>query len=412
MRRSAQQPNPQGGQLLVLFAIFLTGMLLVVGLVVDVGNNWAQQRATQNAADSSAEAGTVVIVQYLAGSTVPPTTGSCPFGTAVTWDLAVCKAVYGNAQAGGVTITSAQYTDYAGDPIAGSAVGSGFPAGAQGVRLYASRSFGTSFARLAGLNTMTVDAQATAVSGASSSYCLPGEVCGILPLTIPYVASNCDGSGKLVPGDSGWPIVGSSQMTAANRATVPICKNKEGDIGGGSAGSVGFIDLTTIIPTANAQQTGSCSGGNGPGDIVNQIQNNCFTNLSFPVWVKTVPGGAGQGGPNNGPQAAINALQGDTVLIPLFDFSCKDQPTGPLKTDCSSYPASTGAGNNTWYHITTFQPFTVDEADLAGNDKKKCEPDKACLKGWFTKALDSPGNLQLGPVTPNSNKLLGVELIK
>jgi Flp pilus assembly protein TadG len=415
MSCSTGQHRPAKGQALVLFALLLTGILLGTALVVDVGNAWAQERVTQNAADSSAEAGAVVIVQYLAGSTVPPTGGGCPISPLPSnqWDLAVCDAVYGNAQAAGVTLTAAKYTDYAGNLIGD--IGAGFPSGAQGVRTYGSRTFETSFARVIGMNAMTVNAQATAVSGAITSYCPPGTACGVLPLTIPYVVSLCNDSGKMTVGDSSWPLLGSSQANASNEVTVPICKNQNGDIGGGSAGSVGFIDFTTIVPTSAAHQTGQCQGGNSANAITSQITNGCFTNLSFPAWVKTIPGGVSKGGPN-GPQAAIDALHGQVVLLPLFDFACKDQPTGPNKSDCDTYPTPTGAGDNTWYHITTFANFLVDQAFLAGSAKKDCGGTKngsdACLTGWFVKALTTPGTLQLGPVAPNTNQPLGVELIK
>ncbi len=413
------------GQTLVLFALMLTGILLATSLIIDVGNDWAQQRATQNATDAAAEAGTVIIAQYLAGSTVPPPGGTCPLQPqpANTWDLAVCQATYGSAQTAGITLSGAVYTDYQGNPIIdGSgnpvAVGQGFPTGAQGIRAYGSRTFGTSFARVAGIDSMTVTSQATALTGAVSSYCPPGTSCGVLPLTIPYVVSYCDGSGKLTVGDSNWPLLGANEVASgANEQTVPICKNKNGDIGGGSAGSVGFIDLTTLTPASNVHLVpGACTGGNGAQDITNQIQNNCFSDLSFPAWVKTVPGGAGKGGPN-GPQGTMNTLlHGKVVLLPMFDFSCSAQPTGPNKSDCSTYPQSSGSGNNTWYHITTFTNFLFDQADLSGNAKKTCggpgNGSDGCLKGWFVKALTTPGQLQMGPVTPGTNQPLGVELIR
>lgn len=408
------------GQTLVLFALVLTGILLATSLVIDVGNDWAQQRATQNATDSAAEAGTVVIAQYLAGSTVPPTSGTCPLSPspADAWDLAVCQAIYGSAQAGGITLSSAVYTDYQGNPIAGgsgypSQVGQGFPTGAQGIRAYGSRTFGTSFARVAGINSMTVTSQATAVTDAISSYCPAGTTCGALPLTIPFVASQCDGSGKLVVGDQNWPMLGSSQATSSNEVSVPICKNQNIGIAGNSSGSVGWIDYTTVIPSTAANQTGQCSGGNAAGAITSQIQNNCFTNLSFPAWVKTIPGGVGKSGP--AAQTAIDNLHGDVVLIPLFDFACKDQPTGASRSDCDTYPTSSGNGNGTWYHITTFTYFLVDHADFSGSAKKSCQSGNGsdgCLYGWFVKSLDTPGQLQLGPVTPGTSQPLGVELIR
>ena len=46
-------------------------MVILVGLVVDGGNLWAQQRIVQNGSDAAAEAGAIVMAERLAGATEP-----------------------------------------------------------------------------------------------------------------------------------------------------------------------------------------------------------------------------------------------------------------------------------------------------------------------------------------------------
>ena len=95
-----------------------------------------------------------------------------PDGPGNAWDREVCKAVYGSAANNSVTITTAEYTDFKGDVL--GAVGSGFPAGAQGVRAVTARKFDTFFARAIGLSTFTSQTQATAVTGTITTLCVPG----------------------------------------------------------------------------------------------------------------------------------------------------------------------------------------------------------------------------------------------
>ena len=65
-RRSEQQRN---GQVIVVFALALTAIVLLVGLVIDGGNALAQRRASQNASDFAALAGARIIAQQISGDT-------------------------------------------------------------------------------------------------------------------------------------------------------------------------------------------------------------------------------------------------------------------------------------------------------------------------------------------------------
>jgi hypothetical protein len=402
----------RAGQVLVIFALGLLALIGGVAFVIDGGNALAQQRSTQNAADAASEAGTVIIAQYLmGGSSTTGVAGTCPLSPAPTdaWDLEVCKAVYGAAANNAVTITSAQYVDFKGDVL--GAVGSGFAANAQGVRTLTSRTFDTYVARAIGLSSFTATTQATAVTGVITKLCTAGTPCGLFPITVPVQVDTCDNTGKLVPGQGDWPYLGNADTNATNEAIVPVCKNQNDDIGGGSAGSVGWIDLSTGI--------GVTTDGTCAKQFKDAVLDNCITGFPFETWVQTFPGGVGKGGPAI--QDALNSYHNDIVQIPLFDGTCKVQPSGVTKADCPA--GQIGVGANTWYHIPAFGSFKVDAFYLNGNDRKQCDKppgapfvvgngSNACFKGWWIVGLPGPGAIELGPVTPSTTNQLGVQLIK
>lgn len=409
--RSRRARESARGQVLVIVVGGFLALIAGTAFVVDAGNAMAQQRSTQNGADAVSEAGTVVIAQYLmGGASATGVPGTCPTGPADPWDLEVCKAVYGTAANNNVTVAEAWYTDFKGDPL--TAVGAGtMPAGAQGVRAFTSRQFDTYFARAVGIGSFTATTQATSVTGTITTLCAPGSGCGLFPITVPFEVSTCDNNGTLHPGQGDWPYLGDAQTTAANEAIVPLCKDKNGDIGGGSAGSVGWLDYSTAI---NAVTTGNCQN-----QFKNAIQSPCIVSLPFSTWVKTFTGGVGKGG--QAIQDELNAYHLDTVQIPLFDGTCKQKPSGTTLADCDS--GDIGTGTNTWYHIPGFASFKLDWVYIAGNDRKQC--DKApgapfvsgngangCFKGWWVLALPGPGEINLGTVTRSTSNQLGVRLIK
>ena len=399
------------GQVLVIFVGGLLALIAGIAFVVDGGNAMAQQRVTQNGVDASAQAGTVVIAQYLmGGSSATGAVGTCPTTPGNAWDLEVCKSVYGSAAANGVAIDTAEYTDFKGDPI--GTVGAGnLPTGAQGVKAVASKQFDTYFARALGISTFTATTQATAVTGVVTQVCPPGVDCGVIPLTVPVNVSTCGGNGILIPGQDEWPWLGTDQADSTNEAIVPICKDKNNDIGGGSAGSVGWLDLSTAIGVTTV---GTCAN-----NFKDAVLSPCIAALPFPTWIQTFPGGVGKGGPAI--QDALNTHHGNTVQIPLFDGTCKTKPPGTGLLDCPN--GDIGVGANTWYHIPTFASFLYDQIFLNGNDRKQCDlppglpyvggnGSNGCLKGWWVEALVTPGAIDLGPISPGTTNPLGVQLIR
>ena len=401
----------QSGQVLVIFAGGLIALLAGMAFVVDGGNALAQQRATQNGTDAVAEAGTVVIAQYLmGGSSATGAIGTCPTTPSDPWDLEVCKAVYGAAANNNVEIATVEYTDFKGDLL--GAVGSGFPAEAQGVKAVADRSFGTFFAQAIGLSTFKASTHATAVTGVVTELCVEGSTCGLFPITVPLETSDCDNTGKvLIPGTGEWPYLGDADTTPANEAIVPICKNQNNEIGGGSAGSVGWIDFSTAL---GATTDGTCSN-----QFKDAITDPCIVSLPFQTWVQTFAGGVGQGGPEI--QDALNTYHLDIVSIPLFDGTCKVQPGGLAIDDCPN--GQIGTGVNTWYHIPAFANFKLDAFYISGGDRKECDQlpgqpfvsgngSNGCFKGWWVVALPGPGQIGMEDVDPDTRNQLGVQLIK
>ena len=94
----------EAGQALVIMAIAIVAVIAGVGLIIDGGNAWAQQRISQNGNDASAEAGAVVLANYLSNAVVPPS----------GWDGAVDAAVLDAADRNGIDVETAYYTDICG----------------------------------------------------------------------------------------------------------------------------------------------------------------------------------------------------------------------------------------------------------------------------------------------------------
>jgi Flp pilus assembly protein TadG len=368
------------GQVLVLVVLGMLGLIAMVAIVIDGGNAWVQQRGTQNGTDAAAEAGAVVLVQRLAGAPLP--------SGYTSWDADVANAISGALSQNSTQLVSAYYTDVNGNVLTATgstqaaAVGSGtIPTGAAGVQVQGNRTFSTYFAGVIGLTHMTTPASATAVAGILAS------ATGFLPVTFPVAIATCAGNGSLVPGQTPWPIVGPPATPSPyNEAIVPLCKN--------GPGAVGWLDL-------------------GSGTLSDQISSPTTQTFTLPTWLPTNPGN-----PNSlDVQSALNKYDGQVVLLPMFDGTCKDEPSGTSLSDCSS----PGVGNNTWYHIPQFTGFLLDHAYTSGNNFPACNSapggppaggngSNGCLKGWFVSRITS-GEVVAGGGN-SGNPALGVQLIK
>ena len=162
--RSSGKPR---GQMIVLFALMLTVLVLGVGLVVDGGNALMQRRASQNAADFGALAGARIVAFKVSGDTVN--------GTDANVQAAITKAVTANGAAAPTygAPNGPRYVDSSGALL--GYVGSGMPATASGVKVGSDRSWKPYFLGIVGMNSWTASADAVAKGGYCSGPRPPGR---------------------------------------------------------------------------------------------------------------------------------------------------------------------------------------------------------------------------------------------
>lgn len=384
------EPRHERGQILVIAALAMVALIAMTGLVVDGGAAFASQRATQNASDATANAGALALAERLGGA-------STPF---IGWDAEVASRVDASATANDLESYLAVYTNISGgmlssagavvtDMNAAARVGAGtLPAGAAGVAVRGTRTSATYFVRVVGINGYPTSARATAVTGILAG--APSG--GVLPVTFPVAISSCDKTADLIPGTSPWPLVGVDETGDANMAIVPLCTT--------GPGSIGWLDL-------------------GDGNLADQIEHPQNRAFDVPTWLQT------QTGTVDAMQEPLEKYIDQTVLIPLFDGTCKDEPPGTALGDCT---AGEGVGNNTYYHIPKFAAFKISGVYLSNKGGRpkpsivcnsapgapyvnSTSGSVACMKGWFVKYITVgpviPGNLD--PADPGS---IGVQLIQ
>jgi Flp pilus assembly protein TadG len=362
------------GQILVLFALGLVAFIAGVGLVIDAGNAYAQQRGVQNGADAAANAGAVVLAERLGGAT--------------RTDLDVANAVSFSANLNQVD-ESAYYTNVSGQPIdlsgnvvvptSAASVGNGtIPPNAQGVHVGGTRDFGTTFARVVGITSFTAGAEATAITGKAVGG-------AFLPVIFPVNITDCEGNGDLgLPKDQ-WPVSqpgAEGEHPVGTEWIVPLCKT-----GGGS-----FMVLD-----------------------LDGTKNNCDDEVTNPPPIQwdTFPVTVDSDNGNNCAKKMVdevNDLHGKIVLVPICD-----------NNDCN-----TNGGSHAQYHVTGVVAFYIDYMDDSNNkNNSNCAPhtnpdgqvlntisgngSSSCIAGWFIHFITT-GPVGAGPV--GNADSIAVQLIK
>jgi hypothetical protein len=415
------------GQALVIMALAMVAVTAMVGLIIDGGNAWANQRIVQNGSDAAAEAGSVIMAERLAGATAP----------GGGWEAAVATAVNASATANGITVSAAYYTDICGIPLKsdGSAalntngsydlavadhVGSRLPAiisttpncpnltvgPAAGVLVVGHKDIPTYFVGVVGINTFSVNTQSTAAAGYLQESCdaSQGQACALLPVAIPVDILTCDRSGNAQSQGDPW-VWGQVYV-------VPLCKND-------ASGNVGWLNWGTT----------------GTAQLIKSIQTPNNPAIQLPSWQNvTLTGNTN----SQGVEDAIRAYDGQIVMIPQFDLTCgpknKETPDnknvnnsdanyGCLNATTNDIP---GSGTGAWYRIPSFAYFQLcissdpgcsglEGAYINGSDGGVCgagNGSTGCLVGKFVSILSTgtigPG---VGGGTGNS-KAIGVQLIK
>jgi Putative Flp pilus-assembly TadE/G-like len=396
------------GQMLVIAALALVAVVGMVGLVLDGGAVFAQQRVAQNGADGAATAGTVVIAEYMGGATGRD-------------NQAVYDAVEASALANGLAGWTAEYTDDFGTPIGVNVTDSAgpLPVGAEGVRATGSRTVDTTFSRVLGFTQLTATAEATVVAGPLSADCVADDDgCVLLPITFPVQVSQCDPSGALIqgpwvgapppgadPSDEYWPIVGAESLPGgtfvdgdtSKMAILPLCRSASG-----GSGAFGWLDLDPSPGTNLAEEI------EGPLNIT----------VNLPDWFQT------QAGTPNSVDDEISAYIRKPVMLPLNNGACREDPG--IATVCPAGSAGVDpVGNNTWYYVHTLAVFYLESVHVQGSNVDDCANPPGlypppvtsgggflgCLKGWFVNYVTA------GPIVPGQNTApgttaIGIQLIK
>ena len=363
------------GQVIVIAALAMISMIGGVSLVVEAGNAYAHQRDVQNGADAVANAGATVLAQRLGGATKTDA------------DVAAQMAALAGSNrlgshAGWYTNVKGQLLDTLGTVVtstgAAARVGGGvIPPNTQGVQTGGSQAFGTTFARVLGINQFSASAEATAVTGALTG----GQ---FLPVIFPVNIVDCDVNGDLGTGEADWSMSDpdpNGGHPIGQEYIVPLCKT--------GGGSFMILDLDAQF-------------GGPPNNCDEEVTNPPAIQFTeFPVTVQS----------DNGNNCAkkmvdeVNALSGKVVLIPICDGDCV-----------------TGNGSNAEYHVIRVTAFYLDYmSDQNGGNNTACEGNgttlvpirgngsSSCLAGWFVRYITS------GPVgsgTIEGAGAIGVQLVK
>jgi hypothetical protein len=278
-----RDPVPQRGQVLALFVVTLTAIILGAAVVVDGGYAFAQRRASQNAADFAAMAGTRIVGQKLTGN--PP--GS---GTAAN----VRGAIQSVLDANDAVLVSAKYVDEDGRGMGDVWTLSSIPNGAFGVVVDARIDWQPFLLGVIGITDWAATSSATAIT--------PGRSIGggMLPLGIQdtrfdslvqcpltdldtCIDQNLTAGHLNIPGGFGWLKFG---VTNGNKCDFGPSL---GMVDGGCEASKSFLD-EQIGPPGNS--FGCCTAvGLGGSDKIGSLTGNEWGDLSFyidnqiPVWV-------------------------------------------------------------------------------------------------------------------------------
>lgn len=405
MRRPllASRSSAPRGQILVIVAGGLVVLIGMVGVVIDGGYAWGQQRNTQNGTDAAAEAGAIVL-----GQNLPFTVAGQP---APNSDADVLAAVEDAADDNDVDLEDAFYTDFNGNrlpgPIEVGSLGSAPPpSGALGVQAIATRTFDTFLARIMGFDQFTARTDATAHTGMITK----AGASTVLPVTFPITITGCDGQNGVVQDPEG------DRWTVGGYYIVPLCS--------GGPGNVGWLDWD---PREPGEEDHCDQYGNGNNEIECSTQTPSNPAMDIPGWYYVAQTGNTSSAPLEDalnqyavpPPPEENADPGTTVLIPIFDADCEEEPENSTRDACTAGP---GQGQQMWYHLADWTAFEIDWVDLNGGAGNLCDTSDqvpetpgngstGCFAGWF-RGYFGPGELRAPTDADESASAVGIQLIE
>jgi len=347
------------GQMVVMFALVLSVIILGVGLVIDGGNALVQRRGSQNASDFAALAGARVIAEFIDHDTTN--------GTDANVQAAMNNAIQTNY---GVPLTygapnGPRYIDANGGLL--GYVGTGaIPSSAVGVKVWSQRTWKPFFLGIIGVNSWDATTEATAKGGYSLAGPPPGTLFPVgISLSFFQTYPFCSGPVSTNPADECYP----QQLTPGNL-------NVPGGFGWLTFGCDGF-GLGQEPPANN----GGCANSKPflQGEIGPPSNSyGCCTQVGLP------------GSPDR-----IGSLPGNKVSADC-DYYIDNQITVTVPI----WDTAGGTGSNAWYHIVGFAGFQITECrggkDIAG----------VWRKAFFTGPVSST------PANPAVPQALGIQLVK
>jgi hypothetical protein len=391
-RPAAHPARRERGQIIVIAAMSMVALIGGVSLILEAGNAYAHQRVAQNAADSVANAGAVILAQRLGGGT--------------EGDAEILAAIDRMADANKLDSYTGYYTDWQGhlldnfglittDTATAAQVGNGdgstiIPTNARGVDVGGSLSFDTTFARVLGINQFTASADAIAVAGPTTGGLF-------LPVVFPVSMADCDGTGSLVGTDEPWrmsspdkavPPVTTAPHLIGVEYIVPLCKTNTGP------GSSAFMILD-LDPTKNCQEETEdptpINFGVFPAIVATDTGNDCAKKIEDGV-------------------AAAN-LQGTIVKIPVCDDVCHtgsgsggDYHIIRIASFYLDYISYSNAGHNAACSLTSSPTYGTPLVNIVGGNGSS-----SCIAGWFVRYV-TKGPVGGGPIVGGES--LSIQLVK
>jgi Putative Flp pilus-assembly TadE/G-like len=400
MTQTPRRRRRELGQSIAILAGGGAAFLIMVGLVIDGGNAFVQQRRAQNAADAASEAGAVELARRMVG--LP--------GSDAEWDARVLAAVNAVSAANDLTtIDTPQYTDRDGVVLGDVGTGS-IPGATQGVLAGGTRDFDTYFAGILGLTGFRASATANAITG----YAQDSGVGGLIPLTFPVILTQCEtggGSNRLYHplGNEEWPVGPS------NPVAIPLCSN--------GPGNVGWIDWTPP--------------GGGASEVAASIRNPNNPPITTKKWYYTT-----ETGQITSLDDDMDTWEGKDIMFPIFHAQADDPLTVADETEigtCDATPLNDQrdlndcpagqigfSGGRGWYYLVTFAEFHLQHSYIQDNHEAECnDPALAsiasagsgnqlnnCLIGYFKSPVIA-GEFSVGGTTSDSKFTpVAIQLIK
>jgi hypothetical protein len=374
--RSRAAANERG-QILVIVAVGMLAIIAMVGVVIDGGFAWGQQRDTQNAADAASEAGALRLAENL------PYQHATPPVTAPNGNAEVRASVLAAATTYEVTVEEAWYTDWFGNRIGGAPLigpsqlpGGAAPSSAEGVEVTTTKTFDTFIAQIVGIDEMTARTDAIAHAGYIDTI---GEG-NVMPVTLPLNVTTCTNTNRPDTDGSQWPL-GTLQV-------FPLCSS--------GPGNVGWLDWTPP--------------GGGVSELAEAIRHPNNPQMTIPGWFYIDQSG-NPSSPSQITAALDTYVDGDTeVIIPLFDATCEDQPPNQEADACETGP---GNGQQQWYHLGGWIALDLEWIDLNGG-RSACgsgNGSTGCFAGYL-RSITYSGTIRRAGANESSLSLTGINLIQ